>query len=352
MSGHSKWSTIKHKKAASDAKRGKIFTRIAKEITIAAREGGGDPSSNTALRLAVANAKVANMPKDNIEKAIKRGTGEIEGGDLVSIVYEAYGPHSVGILIEVVTDNRNRAIADVRHAVSKYGGSMAEAGAVSWQFKRKGYISITDPVDQDELFMVAAEAGADDIQFNDEITEIYVELDSFRAVQEALEAAGYSMDDSSLIFDPANRVELNQASSMQVLNLIETAAGEPAEQRLQSIFRQTNTLIATYRPDRAAVEQLFFGRNITTAIAVGQARGVLLLALADAAIPMSEYSPPKVKEAVTGYGKAEKAQMQLMVRHLLNLEESPHPDDAADALAVAITHARYVTFEMAVDRSG
>ena len=137
-----------------------------------------------------------------------------------------------------------------------------------------------------------------------------------------------------------------------VYGVIKTAAGEPAEQRLQSIFRQTNSLIATYRPNRAAVEQLFFGRNITTAIAVGQARGVLLLALADAAIPMSEYSPPKVKEAVTGYGKAEKAQMQLMVRHLLDLEESPHPDDAADALAVAITHARYVAFEMAVDKSG
>lgn len=134
--------------------------------------------------------------------------------------------------------------------------------------------------------------------------------------------------------------------------VIATAAGEPPERRLQSIFRQLNTLIATYRPDRAAVEQLFFGRNITTAIAVGQARGVLLLALADAAIPMSEYSPPKVKEAVTGYGKAEKAQMQLMVRHLLNLEESPRPDDAADALAVAITHARYVAFDMAVDGSG
>ncbi len=244
MSGHSKWSTIKHKKAASDAKRGKIFTRIAKEITIAAREGGGDPSSNTALRLAVANAKVANMPKDNIEKAIKRGTGEIEGGDLVSIVYEAYGPHSVGILIEVVTDNRNRAIADVRHAVSKYGGSMAEAGAVSWQFKRKGYISITDPVDQDELFMVAAEAGADDIQFNDEITEIYVELDSFRAVQEALEAAGYSMDDSSLIFDPANRVELNQASSMQVLNLIEKIEDLDDVQNVYSALEMSDEVLA------------------------------------------------------------------------------------------------------------
>lgn len=132
---------------------------------------------------------------------------------------------------------------------------------------------------------------------------------------------------------------------------IETPAGDPPEQRLQSIFRQANALLAEYKPDRAAVEQLFFGRNITTAIAVGQARGVLLLALADAAIPMSEYSPPKVKEAVTGYGKADKAQMQLMVRHLLDLQETPHPDDAADALAVAITHARYVAFEEAVEGS-
>ena len=221
MSGHSKWSTIKHKKAASDAKRGKIFTRIAKELTLAAREGGGDPNSNTTLRLAIIRAKESNMPKDNIEKAIKRGTGEIEGGELIDAVYEAYGPHSVGILVEVVTDNRNRAIADVRHAVNKYGGTMAEAGAVSWQFKRKGYISITDEVDQDELFMVAAEAGAEDIQFNDGVTEIYVELESFRAVQEALESAGYPMDESSLIFDPTNRVELGHAESLQVMNLIE-----------------------------------------------------------------------------------------------------------------------------------
>ena len=129
MSGHSKWSTIKHKKAASDAKRGKEFTRIAKEITIAAREGGGDVNSNTALRLAVANARASNMPKDNIDRAVKRGTGELEGGELIEAVYEAYGPHGVGILVHVVTDNRNRAIADVRHAVTKHGGTMAEAGA-------------------------------------------------------------------------------------------------------------------------------------------------------------------------------------------------------------------------------
>lgn len=244
MSGHSKWSTIKHKKAASDAKRGKIFTRIAKELTLAAREGGGDPASNTTLRLAIAKAKESNMPKDNIEKAIKRGTGEIEGGELIDAVYEAYGPHSVGILIEVVTDNRNRAIADVRHAVNKYGGTMAEAGAVSWQFKRKGYISITDPVDQDELFLVAADAGADDIQFNEDVTEIYVELESFRAVQEALEAAGYKMDESSLIFDPSNRVELSQAQSLQVMNLIEKIEELDDVQNVYSALEMSDEVLA------------------------------------------------------------------------------------------------------------
>jgi YebC/PmpR family DNA-binding regulatory protein len=244
MSGHSKWSTIKHKKAASDAKRGKVFTRIAKEITIAAREGGGDPASNTALRLAVAKAKEANMPKDNIDKAIKRGTGEIEGGELTDAIYEAYGPHSVGILIEVVTDNRNRAIADVRHTVTKYGGNMAEAGAVSWQFKRKGYISISDEVDQDELFMVAAEAGAEDVQFNDGITEIYSDLGAFRTVQEAVEAAGYKMDESSLIYDPANRVELSQSDTLQVLNLIERIEELDDVQNVYSALEMSDEVLA------------------------------------------------------------------------------------------------------------
>jgi YebC/PmpR family DNA-binding regulatory protein len=244
MSGHSKWSTIKHKKAASDAKRGKVFTRIAKELTLAAREGGGDPASNTTLRLAIAKAKEANMPKDNIDKAIKRGTGEIEGGELTDAIYEAYGPHSVGILIEVVTDNRNRAIADVRHAVTKYGGNMAEAGAVSWQFKRKGYISIADEVDQDELFMVAAEAGAEDVQFNDGLTEIYVEMGSFRAVQEALEAAGYKMDESSLIYDPTNRVELGQSESLQVMNLIEHIEDLDDVQNVYSALEMSDEVLA------------------------------------------------------------------------------------------------------------
>lgn len=244
MSGHSKWSTIKHKKAASDAKRGKLFTRLAKEITIAAREGGGDVTSNNALRIAVDNAKTANMPKDNIERAIKRGTGELEGGELVSIVYEAYGPHGVGILVEVVTDNRNRAIADVRHTVSKYGGTMAEVGAVSWQFTRKGYISISDDVDQDELFMVAAEAGAEDVQFSDGLAEVYIELDAFHTVQQALEEAGFKMDEATLIFDPDNPIELEPSATVQVMNLIERIEDLDDVQNVYSALDVTDEAIA------------------------------------------------------------------------------------------------------------
>jgi YebC/PmpR family DNA-binding regulatory protein len=244
MSGHSKWSTIKHKKAASDAKRGKVFTRIAKEITIAAREGGGDPEANTTLRLAIAKAKQSNMPKDNIDRAIKRGTGEIEGGELIDAIYEAYGPHGVGILVQVVTDNRNRAVADVRHAVNKYGGNMAEAGAVSWQFSRKGYIGVTEGVDQDELFMVAADAGADDVQFNDGIAEIYVGLEAFQAVQLALESAGIKMDESSLIYEPNSPLELDPSAALQVMNLIERIEELDDVQNVYTTLEVTDEAIA------------------------------------------------------------------------------------------------------------
>jgi YebC/PmpR family DNA-binding regulatory protein len=222
MSGHSKWSTIKHKKAATDAKRGKIFTRLAKELTVAAREGGGDPAGNVRLRLAIDKARAGNMPKDNIDRAIKRGTGEIAGGELSEVMYEAYGPHGVGMLIEVVTDNRNRTIADIRHAINKAGGTMAEAGAVAWQFTRKGYITITDKVeDPDTLFMTAAEAGADDVEFDDELTEIYVPMESLHTVRAALEEAGYNIDDASLIYEANNPIELDAAAATQVMNLVE-----------------------------------------------------------------------------------------------------------------------------------
>lgn len=243
MSGHSKWSTIKHKKAAADAKRGKLFTRLAKEITVAAREAGGDPSFNNRLALAIDKAKAQNMPKDNIERAVKRGTGELEGEEYYEAVYEAYGPHGIGILVEVETDNRNRSIADVRHIVSKYGGNMAEAGAVSWQFTRKGYISIIQEVDQDELFLVAADAGADDIDFG-EMTEIYTELENLRAVREAIVDAGIDIEETSIIYDPNNPVELDKAAALQVMNLIEKLEDADDVQNVYSTLDITEEVIA------------------------------------------------------------------------------------------------------------
>lgn len=221
MSGHSKWSTIKHKKAAADAKRGKIFTRLAKEITVAAREGGGDIDMNVRLRLVVDKAKAANMPKDNIERAIKRGTGELEGGELEEAIYEGYAAHGVGVLIEIVTDNRNRAVAEVRHAFNKYGGNMAEAGAVAWQFTRKGYIGVSGAFDPDELFLVAAEAGADDVQFDDGMAEVYTVLEALQDVRGALEDAGYELEEVSVIYDPNNPLSLDQQESIQVMKLID-----------------------------------------------------------------------------------------------------------------------------------
>ena len=243
MSGHSKWSTIKHKKAATDAKRGKLFTRIAMESTISAREGGGDLAFNNRLALIVDKAKAANMPKDNIERAIKRGTGELEGGELFENLYEVYGPNGIAILIEVVTDNRNRAVADVRHVVNKYGGTMADAGSVAWQFTRTGYIGITEEVDEDELFLVAADAGADDIQFG-EVAEVFVEVDDFHAVQKAIQEAGFKIEEANLIYDPNNASELGQQEALQVMNLIEKIEDVDDVQNVYSTLDITDEAIA------------------------------------------------------------------------------------------------------------
>ncbi len=221
MSGHSKWSTIKHKKAAADAKRGKLFTTITKEITIAAREGGGDVEFNGRLRLAVDKAKASNMPKENIDRAIKRGTGEIEGVEYVEMLYEGYAAHGIGLLIEVVTDNRNRVVADLRHVLNRNGGSMADAGSVAWQFTRKGYISISDEVDQDELFMTAVDAGAEDVQFSAGIAEVYTSLEDFQTVRNALEEAGYRLEEASVVYEPNAPLGLENAHTIQVMGLIE-----------------------------------------------------------------------------------------------------------------------------------
>ena len=243
MSGHSKWSTIKHKKAATDKKRGKIFTQLTKELTIAAREGGGDPTFNTRLALAVDKAKANNMPKDNIERAIKRGTGELEGSELFELMYEAYAPNGIGLLVEVVTDNKNRAIADLRHALSKNGGNMAESGSVAWQFTRKGYIAVGGKVDQDELFLVAADAGADDIQFG-EVAEVYTELETFQAVREAIKDAGMEVEEASMVFEPNNAIELTESDALQVMRVIEVIEDLDDVQSVYSTLEISDETIA------------------------------------------------------------------------------------------------------------
>ncbi len=180
MSGHSKWSTIKRKKGAADAKRGKMFTKLIKEITIAAREGGGDPGANPRLRLAVDNAKAANMPADNIERAIKKATGELEGVIFHELTYEGYGPSGVAVIVEVATDNKNRTVADVRHLFSKYNGSLGENGSVAWMFDRKGVITLpTQDKTEDDIMDIVLEAGAEDLQTEEDFFEVQTESGIF-----------------------------------------------------------------------------------------------------------------------------------------------------------------------------
>ncbi|MDZ4770599.1 MAG: YebC/PmpR family DNA-binding transcriptional regulator [Chloroflexota bacterium] len=222
MSGHSKWSTIKRKKGAEDAKRGKIFTRIARDIAVAAREGGGDESMNPRLKLAIFKAKAANMPKDNIDRAIQRGTGK--GDDLIimdEVTYEGYGPDGVAILVDTLTDNKNRTVNDVKRLFNKAGGSMASAGSVAWQFEQKGYIELEGAgVDFDTLFMTAAEAGADDLVSEDDLIAVYTPREQFGAVESALTAAGYAISDSSLKWVAKIESEIGAEKAVQNMRLM------------------------------------------------------------------------------------------------------------------------------------
>ena len=222
MSGHSKWSTIKRKKGANDAKRGQIFTKMAREIQIAAREGA-DPEFNLRLRLAIDKAKAANMPKDNIERAIRRGAGLEKGDELEEIIYEGYGPGGVALYIEVLTDHRNRAVAEVRHALSRSNGSMGESGSVAWQFEAKGYVAVVmDGLDLDEVFMVALEAGADDVQFGDDLAEIYTGPGDLKAVREAFEAEGFSIESAEMTYLPKTPLQTDDKTTRTAMNLIES----------------------------------------------------------------------------------------------------------------------------------
>ncbi len=222
MSGHSKWSTIKRKKGAEDTKRGKIFTRLGRDIMLAARSGGGDPSANPSLRVAIDKARAANMPKDNIERAIKRGTGELEGGQLEEITYEGYAPHGVALLIDCLTDNRNRTVGEVRRIFNKYGGNMAEAGAVSWMFDKKGYITLdSDGLDGDEVFMLAVDAGAEDVDIGEEVIEIFTPPEALHEVTSILEDNGLKTADSELSKIPKNEIELAVKETLSIMSIIE-----------------------------------------------------------------------------------------------------------------------------------
>ncbi|MCL6494884.1 MAG: YebC/PmpR family DNA-binding transcriptional regulator [Ignavibacterium sp.] len=222
MSGHSKWATIKRKKAALDAKKGKIFTKLIKEITIAARQGGGDPAGNPRLRLAIDNAKAENMPADNIERAIKKATGELEGVTYYELTYEGYGPAGVAMLVEVATDNKNRTVAEVRHIFSKHGGSLGETGSVAWMFERKGVITIPkQDKSEDDILAIVLDAGADDLQTEEDFFEITTSVENFEPVRKALQENNLKVDNASLQWVAKNTLQVKGEDAEKVMKLIE-----------------------------------------------------------------------------------------------------------------------------------
>ena len=238
MSGHSKWHTIKHKKGALDAKRGKIFTKLIKEITVAARTGGsGDIDSNARLRKVVNDAKGQNMPNDTIDRAIKRGTGELEGVSYDEVMYEGYGPNGVAVMVEGLTDNRNRTVAEIRHIFSKNGGNMGESGSVAWMFDKKGYIVVDKAAkSEEELFEIAIEAGADDMQDEGDVFEIYTAPDAFDTVLEAIKAAGIEPQAAEISQIPQNYIKLEGGDAKTMLKLYDALDDNDDGQKVYANF--------------------------------------------------------------------------------------------------------------------
>ncbi|UCD33940.1 MAG: YebC/PmpR family DNA-binding transcriptional regulator [Desulfobacterales bacterium] len=223
MSGHSKWSTIRHKKGITDARRGKIFSKLIKEITVAARLGGGDPATNPRLRTAIQAAKSENMPKDNIERAIKRGIGELEGVNYEESIYEGYGPGGAAIFVESLTDNKNRAVADIRHIISKAGGNLGTSGCVAWMFEKKGYIVVeSNAVDEDTLMEIAIDAGAEDVREDNSNYEIITAVQDFETVKSAIDNMSISYIAAEITMLPQSTVNLKGNDAQQMVKLMET----------------------------------------------------------------------------------------------------------------------------------
>ncbi len=237
MSGHNKWSSIKHKKARVDAQRGRIFTRLIKEITVAARMGGGDEESNPRLRAAVAAAKAANMPSANIERAIKRGTGELPGVTYEEATYEGYGPGGAALLIETLTDNKNRTVADLRHILAKHNGNLGESGSVAWIFEKKGVITIpAEGLSEDDIMMAVLEAGAEDMKSDGEMFEILTAPEDFEQVKKAVEDGGYPIDSAEVTMYPKSTVKLEGKHAEQMLKLMDALDEHDDVQNVYSNF--------------------------------------------------------------------------------------------------------------------
>lgn len=237
MSGHSKWASIKHKKGALDAKRGKLFSRLAKEITVSAKIGGGDVDMNPRLRVSVNKAKAVNMPADNIDRAIKKGTGELPGVTYEEVSYEGYGPKGVAVIVEVLTDNKNRTAAEIRNMFAKKGGNMAGSGSVNWMFAKKGLIFVkASDADEDKVMTVALEAGAEDMQVDSDIYEIVTSVLDHEKVKDAIVAAGITVDSSEITMIPSSVVKLEGQEAKGVLNLVEALEDHDDVQNVYANF--------------------------------------------------------------------------------------------------------------------
>ncbi len=245
MSGHSKWSTIKHKKAATDLRRGKLFSKILKEITVAARLGGGDPKGNPRLRTALLEARSSSVPGDNIERAIKKGTGELEGESYEEITYEGFGPAGIAVLVDVTTDNRNRTQPEIRHLFTKHGGTLAEAGAVGWMFKRRGYLEIeSGALSEEQLMELALELGVDDISIQEGRYELVTAPEDFTSVQEALEARNVPVAVKELAMLPQTTVDVPAERINQVLRLMEALEDHDDVQKVWANFNIDENVLA------------------------------------------------------------------------------------------------------------
>lgn len=244
MSGHSKWSSIKHKKGALDAKRGKIFTKLIREITVAARDGGGDPDTNPRLRLALVNAKSANMPKDTSERAIKKGTGELESDTFIETTYEGYGPGGTAVLVEVLTDNKNRTVSELRRAFSKFGGNLGESGCVSWIFTKKGRFQIpVESIDEDSLIDLSLNLGADDVVNDGDFFEVLTDLEKFEVVRKGLEEKNIIFENAEISMIPSNSVKVEGKPAEHMIKMLDLLDDCDDVQKVHSNFDIDDSVI-------------------------------------------------------------------------------------------------------------